>query len=97
MREFYFRPLAEENETGDETDGVEELGTREDDEERLAAKTSSSRPRPRAKSIWNVDGELITHPALHIKYERFLNYIYIQIRYLLLFNNLLNLFFQDQH
>lgn len=72
MREFYFRPLVEENEAGDEADGREEFGSREGDEERLAAKTSSSTPRPRARSLWNVDGELITHPAIHIKYERFI-------------------------
>ena len=69
VREFYFRPLAEEGELDNETDGIEETGTREDDEERLAAKTSSSTSRPRARSIWNVDGELVTHPAVHIKYE----------------------------
>lgn len=68
MREFYFRPLTEENETGDEADGIEESGTREDDEERLAAKTSASTSRPRARSIWNVDGELVPHPAIHVKY-----------------------------
>lgn len=69
VREFYFRPLAEESELENETDGIEETGAREDDEERLAAKTSSSTSRPRARSIWNVDGELVTHPAIHIKYE----------------------------
>ena len=70
VREFYFRPLTEENELGDDSDGIEETGTRDDDDERLAAKTSSSAPsRPRARSIWNVDGELVTHPAIHIKYE----------------------------
>ena len=69
VREFYFRPQAEESELENETDGIEETGTREDDEERLAAKTSSSSSRPRARSIWNVDGELVTHPAIHIKYE----------------------------
>ena len=69
VREFYFRPLTDDSEFGDETDGIEETGAREDDEERLAAKTSSSTSRPRARSIWNVDGELVTHPAIHIKYE----------------------------
>ena len=69
MREFHFRPLSDAIETGDEPDGPEEFGTREDDEERLAAKTSSSTSRPRARSIWNVDGELVTHPAIHIKYD----------------------------
>ena len=69
VREFYFRPLNEESEPGDEADGYEETGTREDDEERLAANTSSVTPRPRARSVWNVDGELVTHPAIHIKYE----------------------------
>ncbi|XP_020600434.1 ceramide kinase-like [Orbicella faveolata] len=70
VREFYFRPLAEESELENETDGIEETGAREDDEERLAAKTSSSTSRPRARSIWNVDGELVTHPAIHIKVHR---------------------------
>jgi len=70
VREFYFRPLTEENETGDEADGIEESGTREDDEERLAAKTSASTSRPRARSIWNVDGELVPHPAIHVKVHR---------------------------
>ena len=72
VREFYFRPLADESDPGDEADSVEETGAREDDEERLAAETSSSTSRPRARSIWNVDGELVTHPAIHIKYELFL-------------------------
>lgn len=69
VREFYFRPLVEESDIENETDGFEETGAREDDEERLAAQTSSSSSRPRARSIWNVDGELVTHPAIHIKYE----------------------------
>ena len=69
VREFYFRPLAEESELDNETDGFEDTGAREDDEERLATRTSSSTSRPRARSIWNVDGELVTHPAIHIKYE----------------------------
>ena len=69
VREFYFRPFAEESDLENETDGSEETDTREDDEERLAANTSSSTSRPRARSIWNVDGELVTHPAIHIKYE----------------------------
>ena len=69
VREFYFRPLCEDSETGDENDGSEETGTRDDDEERLAAKTSSVTPRPRARSVWNVDGELVTHSAIHVKYE----------------------------
>ncbi|RMX53273.1 hypothetical protein pdam_00015268 [Pocillopora damicornis] len=61
VREFYFRPLCEDSETGDENDGSEETGTRDDDEERLAAKTSSVTPRPRARSVWNVDGEVHRH------------------------------------
>lgn len=69
VREFYFRPFAEESDLENETDGIEETGMREDDEERLAAKTSTSTSRPRTRSIWNVDGELVTHPAIHIKYE----------------------------
>ena len=69
VREFYFRPLGEDSEPGDENDGSEETGTRDDDEERLAAKTSSVTPRPRARSVWNVDGELVTHSAIHVKYE----------------------------
>lgn len=67
MREFHFRSSNEESDAGHEIDGVEETDTREDDEERLAAKTSSTAPRPRARSLWNVDGELVTHPAIHIK------------------------------
>ena len=80
MREFYFRPLSEESELGDEADGIEETGAREDDEERLAAKTSSSTSRPRARSIWNVDGELVIHPAIHIKYELLLVLFHSQKR-----------------
>ncbi|XP_058968829.2 ceramide kinase-like [Pocillopora verrucosa] len=72
VREFYFRPLCEDSETGDENDGSEETGTRDDDEERLAAKTSSVTPRPRARSVWNVDGELVTHSAIHVKVHRHL-------------------------
>ena len=70
VREFSFRPLGDDTETEDLTDGREESGTRDDDQEWLAGKITSSTARPRLMSVWNVDGELITHPGIDVKYER---------------------------
>ena len=67
MKEFNFRPLNDDNESWEGSDYVEEPGAREGDEEALAAEASSSTSRPRLKSVWNVDGELIHHPAINIK------------------------------
>ena len=67
MSEFSFRPLGEESEPVDEADGREESGTREGDQEWLAGKITSSAPRLGPRSVWNVDGELITYPAINVK------------------------------
>lgn len=70
VREFSFRPLGDDTETEDLTDGREESGTRDDDQEWLAGKITSSTARPRLMSVWNVDGELITHPGIDVKVHR---------------------------
>jgi len=69
VSEFSFRPLGEESEPVDEADGREKSGTKEGDKEYLAGKITSSSPRLGPRSVWNVDGELITHPAIDVKYD----------------------------
>jgi len=70
VSEFSFRPLGEESEPVDEADGRERSGTKEGDKEYLAGKITSSAPRLGPRSVWNVDGELITHPAIDVKVHR---------------------------
>ncbi|XP_015773341.1 PREDICTED: ceramide kinase-like [Acropora digitifera] len=70
VSEFSFRPLGEESEPVDEAEGREKSGTKEGDKEYLAGKITSSAPRLGPRSVWNVDGELITHPAIDVKVHR---------------------------
>ena len=68
VKEFSFRPVSRDD-SEDEQLGAGVPPTMEDSERRL--KTTQSKVRPQRHSVWNVDGEIIDEPAIHVRYIKY--------------------------
>ena len=64
VKEFSFRPVSrDESEDEELSAGVH--STSEDYDRKL--RKTQSEERPQKHSVWNVDGEIIDEPAIHVR------------------------------
>ena len=71
VKEFSFRPVMNAN-SEDEEDNTTTFSTAPQDCERtLNLKRTGAKPSTRQlrHSVWNVDGEIIDEPAIHVRYS----------------------------
>jgi ceramide kinase len=64
VKEFSFRPVSRDESEDEELSAAAHV-TLGDDERK--SKTTQSKVRQRKHSVWNVDGEIIDEPAVHVR------------------------------
>jgi len=66
VKEFHFKPLHHHDNHEDES--AEHSGDHHSDKQTLALATTKQKKAKRSvKSTWNVDGEAVEHPVVHVR------------------------------